>query len=174
MGEDKRLLSFPSGGNLLREATAASRTRIRTGVGEFSEPSSIPDNRTLILDSDNAKGPMAGVLRALELHPDGPVFVLAVDMPGVQQAAISYLCEQATVGVDRVVPWGSGRIEPLCGVYFPSALPILEAMVERGQFGLQHAPLRERLIPGERLTECGGLSSFGLRSLNQPSDLKEF
>ena len=72
------------------EATAASRTRIRTGVGEFS--GALLDSGQSNADSGfrQCKGPMAGVLRALELHPDGPVFVLAVDMPGVQQAAISY------------------------------------------------------------------------------------
>ena len=174
MGRDKRQLEYPPFNSLFhRQLSLLENCFPRVWVSvQTSLPFSIPHR--IVVDLPEAKGPMAGLLSALHEHPSDPIFVLAVDMPGIHEAAIAHLCAVAGSGVDRVVPWSEGRVEPLCGIYFPSSLLVLRQMAAVGRYGLQNAPLRERLIPKERLEAVGGLSPFGLRSLNHPRDVEEF
>lgn len=66
--------------------------------------------------------PLTGIVHALE-RAGGPVLVCAADMPFVTPAVLRAL---AAAGEDAVAVTG-GRLQPVLGLYTPSALPALRA-----------------------------------------------
>jgi molybdopterin-guanine dinucleotide biosynthesis protein A len=153
---------------------------LKSTFGHVSVVGSFPDHFELsgvecLADAPGVSGPMAGLIGGARIYPKSPLFVAAVDMPELSIGIIQCLVDACQWGpVDRIVPEGKRGIEPLCGVYFPSSFPILEAVASQGRFGLQHLPLRERIVSGQLLADQGILSDWGLRSLNTPEDLKDY
>ncbi|MEM6794021.1 MAG: molybdenum cofactor guanylyltransferase [Acidobacteriota bacterium] len=125
------------------------------------------------------RGPAAGILGAARARPGRRLLVLACDLPRVPVALLDLLIERAARGGDLTVPespveGSAPRLEPLCAVYSPPALDLLEARVSEGAFDLQglgHAPgLRvQRLKPPDY--ETLGLPTEIFRNLNRPDDL---
>jgi molybdenum cofactor guanylyltransferase len=69
--------------------------------------------------------PLTGIVHALEIAA-APVLVCAVDMPFVTVDACRTLL-QATADSSAVVATAEGRLQPVFGLYAPSALPLLRA-----------------------------------------------
>jgi len=176
MGTDKRSLQMSSGRDLFRHTLHT----LQVTFERVSVVGSFPDHFHMsgveyLADAPGVSGPMAGLLGGARVYPGSPLFVAAVDMPELSVGVIRYLVDAGQWGpVERIVPAGDRGIEPLCGVYFPSSFPILETAASQGYFGLQHVPLRERIVSAQFLRERGDLSPWGLRSLNTPEDLKEY
>ena len=176
MGTDKRSLQMSSGRDLFRHTLHILQSTFEqvSVVGCFPDHFQMSGVESLA-DARGVSGPMAGLLGGARVYPESPLFVAAVDMPELSVGVIRCLVDMGQWGpVDRIVPAGNRGIEPLCGVYFPSSFPILETAASQGHFGLQHVPLRERIVSGQFLRERGGLSPWGLRSLNTPEDLKDY
>ena len=113
------------------------------------------------------KGPAAGLLGAASARPGRSLLVLACDLP---QVPAELLAEIASLeGADAVFPRWSGGVEPLCALYGPAALAILEERVAAGRLdlhGLAASPgLRVRYLEVEAPEEV-------FLNLNTPEDLK--
>lgn len=139
MGRDKATLVHPDGrtlvrrcADLLREAGCArvaislrADQEIPTGIEGLS-------GVEIIRDPEGASiGPIAGMLAAMRLRPDADWLVLACDLPRLDAATLRHLVASRDES-DRFLAYRSefdGLPEPLCALYSPESLPILEQAV---------------------------------------------
>lgn len=168
MGRDKALLEIDG------ETLAASAARRLAGVcgevvvadagrGALSGHPAVPDGP--------GRGPAAGILGAARARPGRLLLVLAVDLPRVP---VLLLAELARPGFDLALPRWTGGAEPLCALYGPAALAVLEERVARGRLDLRSLPDEPGLAV--RWLEEAEIRRFGeprelFLNLNRPEDL---
>jgi molybdenum cofactor guanylyltransferase len=167
MGRDKALLEI-EGETLVaraarRLAEVCEEVLIADG-GRGLGPASISDGP--------GRGPAAGLLGAARARPGRPLLVLAVDLPFVP---VSLLEELGRSETDLAIPRWAGGVEPLCALYGPAALAVLEERVGQGQLDLWSLPempeLSVRWLGEEELLRFGEPARLFL-NLNRPEDLK--
>src|SRR3954468_20978711 len=109
--------------------------------------------------------PLTGIAYALE-RAGGPVLVCAADMPSVTPAACQSLIEAAggAGAVDAAVAVAAGVIQPVLGLYAPTALDALRSAPP-------DAPLTDTV--GELDAVRVALPPRLVRSVNTPEDLAE-
>jgi molybdopterin-guanine dinucleotide biosynthesis protein A len=94
-----------------------------------------------------------------------------VDLPFVP---VSLLEELARSEADLAIPRWEGGVEPLCALYGPRALTVLEERVGQGQLDLWSLPempgLAVRWLGEEELLRFGEPAKVFL-NLNRPEDL---
>jgi molybdopterin-guanine dinucleotide biosynthesis protein A len=99
-----------------------------------------------ISDAPGRRGPIAGILGAIEALPGRALLVAACDQPLLSAAALRWLVAQRRDGAVAVVARLSPeRVEPLPALYEPAARPLLEALA-RGDGSLQPLALEECVI----------------------------
>jgi molybdopterin-guanine dinucleotide biosynthesis protein A len=123
MGSDKALIEL-AGISLL--------DRARSLVADFDPlvigaPHGIPDDQA-------GHGPLGGLLTAFA-HSDGPILLLAVDLPLLARGDIHWLVRQHA-GVDGCVPKRDGNWEPCCAVYHESVVPLARQRLAEGRRSL--------------------------------------
>lgn len=117
-------------------------------------------------------GPMAGIHAAL-VHSDCDAMVVApCDAPYYCRELAQYLAEAYDPHWDAVVLRDqSGEIQPLCGLYTRSAVPLLESHLQQGKLRLK--PMLELMA-----TRCmelpPALHERVFLNLNTPQDLEDF
>jgi molybdopterin-guanine dinucleotide biosynthesis protein A len=107
----------------------------------------------LVLEPDEPRHPLCGIVAALRAAGGSPVVAVACDMPLVAPGLIAAL---AAADDPLLVPVVDGRTQPLLARYEPSLLPELDAALARSE------PLRrtvEGLTP--RLLDEAELRRFG-------------
>lgn len=111
-----------------------------------------------VADAIPDAGPLAGLQAALG-EAQGPILVVAWDMPFVTTALLRAIRDAGeSSGCDALLPVGpDGRPEPLCAWYAPAALPVLDALLARGerQAGALNRALRSRLLGTAELATIG-------------------
>lgn len=114
----------------------------------------------LIGDIMMERGPMTGILSVLAATGEDSVFVVACDMPFINEGLIRYMVESfegqktAVRGitetpnselpapnsglekVDAVIPVFEGREQPLFGIYANTVIKTMEKLIEQRQTGL--------------------------------------
>jgi molybdopterin-guanine dinucleotide biosynthesis protein A len=127
----------------------------------------------VIFDQNPGGGPLMGLYSGLSAMQSTSALVVAVDMPFVQPALLTYLlhCYQQDT---MVVPVVEGVPQVLLALYPRSLLPLIETLLEQGKRApralLEVAPVR--YIEEARLREVDPqLRSFV--GINTPQDLKE-
>ena len=101
-------------------------------VGEGALPPALADLPRLA-DARDARGPIAGLLGALEATPDTALLAVACDQPLVTGEALRWLVAQRRAGAIAVLARiGAGAIEPLPGIYEPEALAVLAVLAAAG------------------------------------------
>lgn len=129
----------------------------------------------IVRDPEPHPGPLVGLLTGwLALPPTvKSVLVLAVDMPGVQPVLLRQLLRwlEEEPAVEAVLPRWADRWQPLLAAYRRRSLPVLQALVERGNRRLQDLTsaltVRPVSLDQLRVFDPGGLS---LVNLNTPAD----
>jgi len=92
--------------------------------------SELPDLQCRVVRDSHARShPAAGIVAALAAA-DGPVVVVACDMPFVPAQLLMVL---AQLDSRLAVPMLGGRTQPLLARYEPGVVPALERAVERGE-----------------------------------------
>ena len=174
MGCDKRLLSLGDTSLLEKTFRLCERTFSEVIlVGEEPQPPLF--EARWIADAEWDKGPIAGIVSALRVKPSMATFIVAGDMPELSPALFDELCAaDYRRGVHRVVPGGKRGVEPLCGLYLPTALPIVEKRLSEEKRGLQNLGMLECIVPLSELEAKGILSSWGMRSLNTPEVVEAY
>ena len=139
LGTDKaRLVADPATG----ETLAARGARLLRTVcgGPVLEAGDGVSGLPPVREQPPGAGPLAALaaagaeLRARGHH--GPALLLAVDMPGVDEALLRFLA--AWPGEPTVVPRAGGRLQPVCARYGADAMLAAESMVVAGLRPFRH------------------------------------
>jgi molybdopterin-guanine dinucleotide biosynthesis protein A len=121
MGQDKALLPWGEG-TLLDHVAGA----VRAGVGDVTVIGR--DIQDLVPD----RGPLGGLLTALNGLEADWALIVAVDMPNLTAELVGGLAEAARESEsDAVVCEAGNRLHPLCAAYHRRLLPAVEAAVDR-------------------------------------------
>lgn len=123
----------------------------------------------IVRDSGGARGPLAGILAALESAPGAAWLVLACDLPFVTPALLAGLVRARRV--DRpFVAYASAREglpEPLCAVYESRALPVLRRHAAEGRYCPRRIMIDEDAVLLPLPERCAN----ALANINAPADL---
>ncbi len=136
MGRDKALL-VRSGRSQLRCAvellqSALHEVFVSTRAEQANEPER--GRYAQIVDRYDDIGPIAGILSAMEAHPDSGWLVLACDLPNVDAQTIDTLLHSRSDSKPFTAFASSydQLPEPLCAFYAPSSLSIIRQFVADG------------------------------------------
>lgn len=165
MGRDKALLEIEGETLLASAVRRLAEVCEEVLVADAGRLGGIPDGP--------GRGPAAGLLGAARARPGRSFLALAVDLPFVP---VPLLAELARSEADLAMPAWSGGVEPLCALYGPAALALLEERVGQGRLSLWNLPeepgLSVRRLGDEELARFGDPARMFL-NLNTPKDLKD-
>ncbi len=87
-----------------------------------------------IVDRYDNLGPVAGILSAMDEHPDVDWLVVACDLPNIDARTILYLLDHRTTRKPFVAYASSydGLPEPLCALYAQGSEPVVREFVNEG------------------------------------------
>ena len=136
MGQDKALLERDGQSqlqwaySLLQELTDRQFVSTRKDQQGDSERARFPQ----IVDKYEDIGPVAGILSALEKHPDADWLVLACDLPNLDRRTLEYLLEHNATEKPFTAYRSShdGLPEPLCAIYRSGSDAEIRAFVDDG------------------------------------------
>ena len=127
-----------------------------------------------VQESRPGSGPLTAVVAGWEALGrggwDGPVIVLATDLPNLTAAMVTWLARRP--GSRSVVPVASGRVQPLCARYSPADLDVAKQLVQHGRramTALLEATDPELVAESEWADLVGG--SDVLADVDTPDDL---
>ena len=173
MGRDKASMILRGDGN----TQAANALRLLEGscdgvflsLREGQEKPEGCGSVEILRDAVSCGGPLAGILTAMRHDPEAAWLVLACDLPFVDPHVISRLLagrndSPFTAFASSV----DGLPEPLCALYGPKALPILEEHAARGHVCPRHIMAEE----GAQLLELPAAARHALENINTPRDLE--
>lgn len=173
-GRPKALVTL-EGRSLVERAVenlSACVDHVAVSVGPASRRVVLPDTPTLaeiplLEDRRLDAGPLAGLEAAAEWCAFSPLFVLAVDLPAVDQQTIRQLLDDpGSEACDLVCARAevTGRLQPLCGIWSPRALREVSLRLDNGESAVFRCMegLEVRSIP---------LKDAVLKNVNRPADL---
>ena len=136
MGQDKALLRVDGETQLSRAVHLlepfVDQVFVSTRVDQQDEPERSKFRQ--IVDRYRDLGPLAGILSAMEEHPDAGWLVLACDLPNVEELTIRYLLDNRS-SVQPFTAYKSssdGLPEPLCAFYTAGGAAIVKAFADDG------------------------------------------
>jgi molybdopterin-guanine dinucleotide biosynthesis protein A len=175
MGEDKRFLTV--GGATLLERSLAVMTQI------FPEVLVVTAQDSSLLEAEGCRvchdlvpdcGSLGGLYTGLALAAESRIFVVACDMPFLNQDMIRWFLkrdDRADVVMGRL-PTG---LQPLHAVYGKRALPIFERMVKERRLKIQDVisepALKITLVEPSEWADIDPLSR-SFQNVNTPADLE--
>ena len=120
------------------------------------------------------RGPLAAIETALT-WADGPVLVVACDLPGLSPELIRVLAEWNPAAL-VVVPVVGGRRHALCSRWSQAALPAVTAALDAGEGSVQRVldRLGAEEVDEAALVAAGIDATVALWNVNRPADLEEF
>lgn len=137
MGRDKAALEYAGRTQLERAVELLSPFVAQVFVSVRADQRDDPLRRRFaqIVDVGDAQGPAAGI-RAAQLHdPAAAWFVVACDLPLLDEATISNLVQRrdATKAATAYRSSHDGLPEPLCTIWEPRSGPLLQAFLGTGR-----------------------------------------
>lgn len=170
MGTDKAVLDV--GGTTLlsrviaRLETVADPLILATGAQRVAH-----ERCTSVADTVRRRGPLGGLVAALQVAPHELSAVVAVDMPDCDAALLRELAA-CWAGEDAVVPLSGRGPEPLHAVYARSALAHAQAALDGPDLSVRGLldRLRVRTVDA-RLVGGDALAGRFAVNLNRPDDL---
>jgi len=136
MGSDKALLQRDGKSQLAYVVDMLVQQLPRVYISNRRDQAAEPERARFeqIVDRYDDIGPVAGVLSAMDEHPDVDWLVVACDLPNVDASTIRNLLEKAS-GEHPFTAYGSsydGLPEPLCAIYRQRSASIIRGFVEDG------------------------------------------
>jgi len=136
MGSDKALLVRDGQSQLAHIAALLERLTDRVYVSTRSEQQeeSERSRHAQIVDRYENIGPIAGILSALEEHPQADWLVVACDLPNIDEATLQFLIDNRS----QEKPFTAFRSshddlpEPLCALYQSGSDSILRQFIDDG------------------------------------------
>ena len=137
MGRDKSLLPFGEHKTLTAFQYEKLQMLFKT-VYISTKEEKFDFDAKLIKDCYKDSSPLVGLLSIFETLDVEEVFVLSVDAPFVDTEAINHIMEIDSEGYDAVIAKSPNGIEPLCGRYKKSILPLLQKHYSEADHRLQN------------------------------------
>ena len=174
MGEDKRYLVV-GGQTLLERGLAVLRSvfqEVLVVIAQDSPPLGVDGRvvRDLVPDCGSLGGLYTGLMEATTPS----IFVVACDMPFLDQAVITQFTSRRATA-DIVMAKLGARLHPMHALYSKRCLPAVEQMIRARQLKIQelvsHASLRVRYVTEADLltVDPSGRSFY---NVNTPADLE--
>ena len=171
MGRDKALLERDGQSQLayiaglLEDKAERVFVSTRAEQQDDSERSRYPR----IVDRYEEMGPLAGILSAMEEHPDVHWLVVACDLPNISDETITHLVKNCSADhpFTAYVSSHDGLPEPLCAIYRAGSTGIIRRFAEEGI----HCPRKILIRSDTYLLEQADPRS--LDNINTPDDLAE-
>jgi molybdopterin-guanine dinucleotide biosynthesis protein A len=124
MGQDKALLPF-GGYNTLSEFQQVRLSKLFKKVYISAKENKFDFEANIIEDKHKDNSPLVGIISIFETLKVDKVFILSVDAPFVNKEVIDKLINSNN-RFDAVVAKSKSGVQPLCGVYKRSVLPIAQ------------------------------------------------
>jgi molybdopterin-guanine dinucleotide biosynthesis protein A len=165
MGADKALLDFTGVPQVRRIASLLEQVAppAYVSVRESQIHGKGFEGLRHLPDRIGGIGPMAGILAAFALDPESAWLVVAVDLPWLTRATVEDLlaARDHRMYATAFRIHGTDRPEPVCAIYEPRILPVLErrAREKRYSLGLLR-DLPVRLVHAERPGELAGINTL--------------
>ena len=172
MGTDKALLSYRNA-PLIRCAIHICES-LTSDVRIIGEPARYACfGLPVIPDSGESLGPLSGIHTALQHSPTRYSAITACDMPLMSVEFFRLMLRKLPGPAAVVMRFNDGAIEPLCGIYSSSCLPVTEQNLSRGKLKITEllSQVAVEYIGEKDLHECG-LSREIFTNVNTPDDLK--
>ena len=135
MGEDKALLPFANYPTLTefqhhKLSTLFDKVYVSAKENKFGFECMV------IQDNDRENSPLVGLISVFEMLKVEEVFILSVDAPFVNKETIEKILAHNESGFDVVVAQSPSGVQPLCGLYKRSILPLAYMQLEKGNHKL--------------------------------------
>ena len=167
MGRDKAMLEFE--GDVLVRRALRTLTEV-CGAVAIAGGTGLEQYGRVISDGTPGRGPLGGIVAALEqTEAEWNVF-LPVDTPFVPAVALRRLLAVADAGCVGVFSALEGQVQPLCAVYSRRALGVV-----RGELAADRRKVRTAIEAAGlvRVVEFAAAEAGWFRNLNTPADLQE-
>lgn len=127
----------------------------------------------VIPDIVKDKGPLGGIYTGLKTSKDKNNFILAVDMPFINEELIKYMLTFDSY--DMVIPGYNGYIEPLHSIYSKNVLPIIEKRLESNDLKLKNLAKKLKNIKyiGKQEIESFDAENICFFNINNKEDLEK-
>ena len=135
MGKDKALLPFGSYPTL----TEFQQTKLNSMFDKVyisAKEDKFDFDCMVIEDNYTENSPLVGIISIFETLVAEEAFILSVDAPFVNNETIQRLLEHNQTLLDAVVAQSPNGVQPLCGIYKRSILPLAYAQLEKGNHRL--------------------------------------
>lgn len=172
MGSDKALLQYGGEQTQLERATELLNTVCaKVFVSQRHEQAfPTPQDTEAIYDSiEDVKGPLCGILSAMQAHPEAHWLALACDMPNLTHSVLDKLIREFQSKSAQLTAYRNshdGLPEPLCAIY-PSGT--YRALLSLAQKLGTHSPRKLLIARKARL-----LTAADPRSLDNINTVEEF
>lgn len=174
MGKEKGLIDF-QGKPLISYAIDALKPLVQNIIiganNQLDEYKKL--GYPIVEDEIKNIGPLGGVFSTLRSSHTKYNIILSCDMPFVNTALLEYINKHKK-GFDVVVAaHNTDKIEPLCGVYAKSIIPVIENTVEDGNYKLRDIFKNVRF---EALDINPSLPFYSNRlfyNINKPADIHQ-
>ena len=170
MGIDKALISYHGEPQVRRLAammeSVAGPAYVSVRRSQLVDPAF--QGLHMLCDQIEDIGPMAGLLAAFAHAPGSAWLVAAVDLPWISAATLRRLLDARDPGCFATayrIPQ-TDRPEPVCAIYEPAILPVLERARDAGRYSLM-------LLRDVPLKLVDPANERELRGVNEPGDLEE-
>ncbi|MFH0879166.1 MAG: NTP transferase domain-containing protein [Lentisphaerota bacterium] len=122
-----------------------------------------------IHDAVDVRGPMAGIITALQTHPDKSWLIAACDLPFLDRPTLDFLIRHRNPAkmATAFTSAHDGLPEPLCAIYEPSSLPRLLDFISRSVYCPRKAMMQSdvHLLPPQ--------NPVALDNVNFPEEYEE-
>ncbi|NOR55742.1 MAG: molybdenum cofactor guanylyltransferase MobA [Sulfurovum sp.] len=137
MGKDKALLPFGAYKSL-SHFQFDKLQKLFTHVYLSAKNDKFDFEAPVIKDKYSEDSPLVGLLSIFESLEVEEVFILSVDAPFVDASVIAKLMAERTEPYDAIVAKSPSGLQPLCGAYNRSILPLVREQYEKGDHKLMN------------------------------------
>jgi len=170
-GQDKAFLKV-DGGAIIKRTIDLLRKMFDEVIIATNNPekySFYEGDCVVVKDIIRDKGPLCGIHSALTRTSLNGIFTVACDMPYLNSNLIQKIVDESKTDVDCVIPYTKNGLEPLCGIYFKSALPKLEDALSSDDLSMGGFVSRVNC----RYVDAGGDDADTFININTPLDMKD-
>jgi molybdopterin-guanine dinucleotide biosynthesis protein A len=171
MGTDKALLERDGQSQLAFIVSLLGQHVDRVFVSTREDQQNEPERARydLVIDHYKDMGPMAGILSAMDDHPDADWLVVACDLPNISDATLKFLLENRSAAHPFTAYRSShdGLPEPLCAIYRADSAALVRQFTDDGM----HCPRKVLIRSNTQLLEQ--IDPASLHNVNTPDDLAQ-
>jgi molybdopterin-guanine dinucleotide biosynthesis protein A len=171
MGQDKALLDRGGQSQLAYLAGLLDKNVERVFVSTRADQKDDGERRKYaqIVDRYDDMGPLAGILSAMEEHPDSNWLVVACDLPNITGDTITHLLKNCSADhpFTAYVSSHDGLPEPLCAIYRAGSIGIMRRLADEGIYCPRKILIRSDTFLLEQ-SDPGSLDN-----INTPDDLAD-